>query len=74
MLYFFQETANLVYLQIIKSKIKNVCFTKFRKSYKITLQLTKNASQFAKYNLYPAMLVHLVFCLIFSSCWRRNST
>ena len=45
-LLFFQETANLDYLWNINSKTKNVCFAKFRKSYKITSQSIKYASQF----------------------------
>ena len=32
----------------IKSKIKNVCFAKYRKSYKITSEVIKYASQSAK--------------------------
>ena len=40
-------TANLE-SQYINMKVKNVCFAKFKKYYKIFLQLIKYASQFMK--------------------------
>ena len=46
--FFSRNGQSCLSVKYISSKIKNICFAKFRKSCKITSQLMKYASQFGK--------------------------